>query len=76
MDKLGNSTLEREFSVNKQLLAVHGYSTYKDTIIALCMVKDELLRVVGILEFPTIYELLDSVSASWSKYEADRLARL
>ena len=40
------------------------------------MVKDELLHVGGILEFPITCELLDSVSASWSKYEADRLARL
>ena len=32
--------------------------------------------IVGILEFPITRELLDSVSASWSKYEADCLARL
>ena len=55
---------------------MHGYSTYEDTIIALRMVKDELLRVGGVLEFPMTHELLDSVSVSWSKYEADRLARL
>ena len=71
----GNSTPERGFSVNKQLLAVHGYSTYEDTIIALVIVKDELLRVGGVLEFPITRELLGSVSASWSKYEANRLAR-
>ena len=40
------------------------------------MVKDELLRVGSILEFPITRELLDSVSASWSKFEVDRLARL
>ena len=62
--------------LNKRLPAVHGYSTYEDTIIALRMVKDELLRVGGVLEFPMTHELLDSVSVSWSKYEADRLARL
>ena len=72
----GNSTPERGFSINKLLLAVHGYSTYEDTIIALRMVKDELLRVGGVLKFPITRELFDSVSASWSKYEADRLARL
>ena len=71
----GNSTPERGFSVNKQLLAVYGYSTYEDTIIALPRVKDELLHVGGILVFPITPELLDSVSASWSKYEADCLAR-
>ena len=46
-----NSTPERGFSVNKRLLDVHGCSTYEDTIIALRMVKDELLRVGGVLEF-------------------------
>ena len=50
----GNSTLEREFSVNKRLLDVHDYSTYKETIIALRMIKDELLRVGGVLEFQSL----------------------
>ena len=54
----------------------HGYSTCEDTIIVLRMFKAELLRVGGVLEFPITCELLDSVSAFWSKYEADRLARL
>ena len=72
----GNSTPERGFSINNLLLAVHGYSTYEDTITALRMVKDELLHVGGVLKFPITRELFDSVSASWSKYEADRLARL
>ena len=64
-----NSTPERGFSVNKRLLDVHGYSTYEDTIIALHMVKDEVLCVGGVLEFPITSELLNLVSASWSKYE-------
>ena len=72
----GNSTPERGFSVNKQLLDVHGYSTYEDTIIALCMVKDEILHGGGVLEFPITCELLDSDSVSWAKYEADCLAGL
>ena len=45
----GNSTPERGFSVNKQLLNVHGYSTYEDITIASRMVKDELLY--GVLKF-------------------------
>ena len=52
------------------------YGTYEDPIIALGMVKHELLRVGGVLDFPITCELLDSVSASWSQYEADRLAIL
>ena len=63
------------FSINKLLLAVHGHNTYEDTIIALRMVKDELARVGGTCKFPITRELLDSVKDSWSKYDADRLAR-
>ena len=55
---------------------MHGYAIYEDKIIALRVVKDAPLRVRGIPEFPIIRELLDSVSASWSKYEVDHLARL
>ena len=55
--------------LNKRLPAVHGYSTYEDTIIALRMVKDELLRVPN-------HSWIVGLSAFWSKYEADRLARL
>ena len=73
----GNRTPEREFSVKKQLFDVNGYSTYEDTIIALRMVKDALLCIIGcVLEFPITRELLDSVRASWSKYEADRSGSL
>ena len=71
-----NSSPERGFSVNKRLLDVHGYATYEAKIIALRMVKDAPLRAGGIPEFPITRELLDSVSASWSKYEVDHLARL
>ena len=39
------------------------------------MVKDELARVGGTCKFPITRELLDSVKDSWSKYDADRLAR-
>ena len=57
----GNSTPERGFSLSKRLLDLHGYSTYEETIIALRMVKDELLRVDGGLKFPITRELLESV---------------
>ena len=57
----GNSTPERGFSLCKRLFDLHGYSTYEETIIALRMVKDELLGVDGGLEFPITRELLESV---------------
>ena len=67
----GNSSPGRGFSVNKRLLAVHGYSTYEDMIIVLYMIKDELLRVGGILEFPVTCELLDSVFPGLSMKQID-----
>ena len=40
------------------------------------MIKDALLCIGCVLEFPITRELLDLVGASWCKYEADRSARL
>ena len=50
---------------------MHGYSTYEDMIIVLYMIKDELLRVGGILEFPVTCELLDSVFPGLSMKQID-----
>ena len=69
----GNSIPERGFSVNKRLLVIHGYGTYDDSIIALAMVKDELLRVAGVLEFPIIRELLGSVLLGVSMMQITQL---
>jgi hypothetical protein len=68
----GNSTPERGFSINKMILEIHGYSTYEDTLIALRLVKDELLRVGDETKFPVTRELLSEVKVSYSRYEADR----
>ena len=57
----GNSTPERGFSVNKRLLAVYGDITYEDTIIALHMVKDELLCVSASLSS-------QSLMNCWTQY--------
>ena len=43
----GNSDPERDFSVNKNILKVHGYSTKEDTLIALCFIKDILILKGG-----------------------------
>ena len=39
----GNSDPERGFSINKNILKVHGYSTKGNTIIALHFIKDVLI---------------------------------
>ena len=43
----GNSDPERDFSINKNILKVHGYSTKKDTLTALCFIKDVLILTGG-----------------------------
>ena len=70
----GNITPERGFSINKLILEVHGYSTYEDTLTALRLVKDELLRVGGKTKLIT-KELLADVKTSYTRYEADRIAK-
>ena len=71
----GNSTPERGFSINKIMLEAHGYTMYEDTIVALRIVKDELNRVGGVTNFNITSGLISDVKASYSKYEADRIAR-
>ena len=44
----GNSTPERGFSINKQMLEAHGYRIYQETLEALSLVKDELNQVSGV----------------------------
>ena len=39
----GNSDPERGFSINKNILKVHGYSTKEDTLIAPHFIKDVLI---------------------------------
>ena len=70
----GNAIPERGFSINKQILNIHGYSTYSVTLEALRL-KDELHRVGGEANFKITRELLEDVKASYQRYEADRVAR-
>ena len=71
----GNATPERGFSINKILLAIHGYRTYEDTIVALRLVKDAINRVGGCCKFPITRLLLDKAKDARKKYEADLAAR-
>ena len=71
----GNSAPERGFSINKLILKVHGYSTYKDTLRALWLVKDELLQVGGETKFPITKEILADIKASYTRSEADQVEK-
>ena len=67
----GNAVPERGVSINNILLEAHGYTIKNDTIVALRIVKDELRRVGGVVNFKFTKELIDEVKGARSKYMAD-----
>ena len=54
----GNAVPERGFSLNKNLLDVHGFSTSEQTIISLRLVKDYIHHDGGSTKFPISDSLL------------------
>ena len=56
----GNSDLERCFSINKNILKVHGYSTKEDTLIALRFINDVLIFKGGHLKIDLSRDLFTS----------------
>ena len=64
----GNAEPERGFSINKLMLGIHGTSLDDDTIIALRLVKDHLLKCDGIMNFKITQDLLKSVQQSNQRY--------
>ena len=45
----GNADPERGFSLNKNVLAVHGLSVKEETVEAIWMVKDFIIRNNGVM---------------------------
>ena len=64
----GNAELECGYSINKLMLGIHGTSLDDDTIIALRLVKDQLLKCNDIMNFKTTQDLLKSVQQSNQRY--------
>ena len=64
----GNSDPEHGFSINKQLLNIHGYSLGEDTIEAIRIVKGGIQRQGGV---NSIKELLVTAKNARQKYHAD-----
>ena len=57
------------------MLETHGYTIYKDTIVILRIVRDELNHVGSVTKFNIDKELIKEVKLSCSKYEVDQKAR-
>lgn len=65
----GNAEPERGFSINKAILAVHGFSIKEDTLEALRLVKDFLILNGGGDEVEVTKELRKSCEASHARYK-------
>ena len=61
------------FSINKHILDIHGHSLQEDTIEALRVVKDAILRHSSFLDVLVTKKMLRSVKASRQRYQAKRL---
>ena len=66
----GNSDPERGFSINKNILKIHGYSTKEDTLIALRFIKYTLILKGGHLKIPLSKDLFVSCRGARSSYLA------
>jgi len=67
----GNSAPESGFSINKHILDIHGHSLKEDTIEAIRVVKDAILRYPSLLDIPITKEMIKNVKASRQRYQAD-----
>ena len=65
----GNAEPERGFSINKTILAVHGFSLKEETPEAFRFVKDFIIKSGGGDEVEVTKELRKSCEASHSRYQ-------
>ena len=66
-----NSVPERGFSINKLLLESHCCTMEGATVESLRQVRDEILRVVGVMKFKISPKLITEVKNAHAKYKAD-----
>ena len=64
----GNSAHENGFSINKLLLEIHGSSPKEETIEAIGIFKDSILKYESILDIPGTKEMISVVSNSRQFY--------
>ena len=67
----GNADPERGFSINKHMLNIHGYSLGEDTIIAVRIVKDYIIKCGGSENVPVTNALLKSCKQARDRYHTD-----
>jgi len=65
----GNADPERGFSLNKNILNVHGFSIKEDTLEAIRIVKDFIVRSDGVLNIEMTKDLFEHCKASYTRYQ-------
>ena len=66
----GNAEPERGFSINKYMLSVHGSALKEETIVALRIVKDEIIRVGGIMNVKISKDMIRTCDSAYKNYAA------
>ena len=67
----GNSAPENDFSINKNMLEVHGNSIEPETNEALRLVKDTILTFDSIVDIAITRDFIGSVKSARQRYFAD-----
>lgn len=65
----GNADPERGFSLNKNILAVHGYSIKEETLEAIRLVKDFIIRKNGVMNIEINRDLIEHCKDSHTRYQ-------
>ena len=70
-----NKVPDRGFSINKLLLESHGCTMEGATVESLGRVRDEILRVDGVMKFKISPKLITEVKNAYAKYKADSVQK-
>ena len=65
----GNADPERGFSLNKNVLAVHGISIKEETLEAIRMVKDFIIGNSGVMNIEISKDLIEHCKVSHTRYQ-------
>ena len=71
----GNADPERGFATSKHMLSVHGTSTDRKTMEALCLVKDYINLHGGVSKIKVCKDLIKRCSIARQCYEEDLKAQ-
>ena len=66
----GNAEPERGFSINKHMLSIHGSALKEETLVALRLVKDEIIRVGGIMNIKITKDMIRTCDDAYRNYTA------